>query len=302
MSVEQLLLLWGLVYSINVTSMAESVSPRNSLVRSFFETKGRSASVSARLYFNKLVYGFIRQTHRMPDKGWIGSRWYWFYYPFSLRGEILWSEPLRAWFCPEDETALEYMLHISNYEPVQWVKPREGQVFIDVGGYVGSYSISAARAVGPTGRVVTLEPDSRNRRQLESNLALNGITNCQVLPVAAWSRSGSIGWHQDSTPVFHKVESSESSRAMEAVSIDDLVRRLSLTRVDWIKMDIEGAEVDALRGAAETLNTFRPQLFIEIHETLQPVTELLSRFKYSIADVVFDVEPKRHGWILARRA
>jgi FkbM family methyltransferase len=285
---------------MSVTSFADSVSHRNSLVKSFFETRGRSVSGSARLYFNKLVYGFIRNTRRTPDQGWIRSRWYWFHYPLSLRGETLWSEPLQAWFCPEDETALEYMLHIANYEPVQWVKPRLGEVFIDVGGFVGSYSISAARAVGPTGRVVTLEPDSRNRRQLERNLALNGITNCQVLPVAAWSDNGSIGWHQDNHPVFHKVEKTENSRSIPAVRIDDLVQRLALERVDWIKMDIEGGEVDALEGAADTLTRMRPQLFIEIHETLQPVTEILSKFNYSIVDSTFDQPPQHHGWVLAR--
>jgi len=175
-----------------------------------------------------------------------------------------------------------------------------GDVFIDVGGYVGSYSISAAGAVGPSGRVVTLEPDSKNRRQLERNLALNGITNCQVLPVPAWSEDGSIGWHQDEHLVFHKVEEAQDGRAIEAVCIDDLVRRLSLERVDWIKMDIEGVEVDALEGAADGFVRLRAQLFVEIHETLQPIKELLSKFNYAIVDATFDVPPERYGWILAR--
>lgn len=256
--------------------------------------------MSARLYFNKLVYAVIRQTRSVPVEGWLHSRWYWFHYPLPLRSQILWSQPLRAWFCPEDETALEYMIHLPTYEPVQWVRPQEGEVFIDVGGYIGSYSISAARAVGSTGHVVTLEPDSENRRQLERNLALNEITNCEVLPMAAWSASGTIGWHQDSHPVFHRVEKSGGSRTIEAVRIDDLVRRLSLTRVDWIKMDIEGVELDALEGAADTLARFRPQLFIEIHETLRPVVDFLSRLGYLIVDSTFDRPPEHHGWILAR--
>jgi FkbM family methyltransferase len=269
-------------------------------VRSFFETRGQSFSVSARLYFNKLVYAFVRSTRKMPEEGWLHSRWYWFRFPLSLRGEVLWSAPLQAWFSPEDETALEYMLRLESYEPVQWVQPREGEVFIDVGGYIGSYSISAAKAVGSAGRVVILEPESNNRRQLERNLALNGITNCQVLPLAAWSASGPVGWHQDNEPVWHRVEETQNDKAVNAVSIDDLVHRLSLTRVDWIKMDIEGAEVDALEGAKGTLSRFRPNLFIEVHETLKPVTELLAKFGYSIASATFDLQPERHGWILAR--
>jgi len=236
----------------------------------------------------------------MPEKGWLHSRWYWFHFPLSLRGEILWSPSLHAWFCPEDETALEYMLHLQSYEPVQWVQPREGEVFIDVGGYTGSYSILAARAVGSTGRVVILEPESNNRRQLERNLLLNKITNCQVVPQAAWSASGSVGWHQDNHPVWHKVEEGKNDQAVEAVSIDELVSRFSLTRVEWIKMDIEGAEVDALKGAEDTLRRFRPRLFIEIHETLQPIKAVLASFGYSIDSATFDVKPDHHGWILAR--
>ena len=257
-------------------------------------------TVSAQLYFNKLVYAVIRSTCRMPKQGWLHSRWYWFHYPLSLRGQTLWSQPLQAWFSPEDETALEYMLHLQEYEPVQWVLPREGEVFIDVGGYIGSYSIPAAKAVGRAGRVVILEPESNNRRQLEKNIALNGVTNCHVLPMAAWSSSGSVGWHQDAHPVWHRVEADQNDESVAAVSIDDLVRHFSLIRVDWIKMDIEGAEVDALKGAENTLMRFRPQLFIEVHETLKSVTELLSKFDYTIVNATFDVRPKRHGWILAR--
>ncbi len=269
-------------------------------MKSFFETKGRSAAVSSRLYLNRLVYGLIRSTFKTPERGWINSRWYWLHFPLSLRGEILWSSPLQAWFSAENETALEYMLHLQGYEPVEWVAPRDGDVFIDVGGYIGSYAILAARAVGPAGRVVILEPEPTNRRQLERNLLLNGITNCQIVPQAAWSGSGSVGWHQDHEPVWHRVENGQNDQAVDAVSIDDLVSRFSLSRVDWIKMDIEGAEVDALKGAEATLRRFHPQLFIEVHETLEPITEFLSQVGYSIVSAKFDIPPEHHGWVLAR--
>jgi FkbM family methyltransferase len=269
-------------------------------MKSFFETRGQNAAVCSRLYLNRLVYSVIRSTFKTPERGWIHTRWYWFHFPLSLRGYILWSSPLQAWFSAEDETAVEYMLHLQNYEPVQWVQPREGEVFIDVGGYIGSYSMLASQAVGPAGRVVILEPEPNNRRQLERNLLLNGIANCQIVPQAAWSGNGSVGWHQDKEPVWHRVEEGQHDQAVDAVRIDDLVSRFSLSRVDWIKMDIEGAEVDALKGAEVTLRRFHPQLFIEVHETLKPITEFLSRAGYSIVSASFDVPPERHGWILAR--
>lgn len=283
-----------------MASSVDGIHRRSLLARFLFETRGQTVAISARIYLNKLVYVFVRSACKRPVRGWLHSPLYWFHFPLSLRGKVLWSPPLQAWFCPEHETALEYMIRLESYEPVDWVQPSEGQTFIDVGGYIGSYSISAARAVGPAGRVLILEPEPNNRRQLERNLQLNGITNCTILPLAAWSASGLVGWHQDDQPVWHKVEERQNGQTMNAVSIDDLVDRLAIERVDWIKMDIEGAEVGALKGAQKTLKKYHPQLFIEVHETLKEVSELLSHSGYSVIKEGFDIQPERHGWILAR--
>ena len=255
-SAAQLLFLWGLVYSMNVNSIAERVSPRKSMVTSFFETKGRTPGVSARLYFNKLVYGFIRRTRRPPDQGWMHSRWHWYRFPFSMRDSVLWSPFLKAWFSPEDESAMECMMHLPDYEPVDWVAPEPNGVCLDIGAYVGPYAIMAANAVGPHGKVVALEPDQANRRQLERNLALNGIVNCTVIPCAAWSRSGRIGWRTGEQPVWHGVDESQSAESIEAVTVDAIVSQQVLDRVDWIKMDIEGGEVEALKGSQKHSRDF----------------------------------------------
>jgi len=79
------------------------------------------------------------------------------------------------------------------------------------------------------------------------------------------------------------------------------VDEAGLTDVNWIKMDIEGAEIEALQGAKKTLERFRPVLFIEIHETLDPVRRFLEGFGYVIEKSEFDQPPDRHGWILVRR-
>jgi hypothetical protein len=171
-----------------------TVVPRDSLMKSFFETRGRNAAVSARLYLNRLVYGLIRSTFRTPEKGWIHSRWHWYRFPFSMRNSVLWSPFLKAWFTPEDESAIECMMRLPDYEPLDWVTPSRDGIFLDVGAYIGPYSLLAARSVGPRGKIIAMEPDPTNRRQLERNLALNEIDNCTVIPCAAWSRSGRIGW------------------------------------------------------------------------------------------------------------
>ena len=53
--------------------------------------------------------------------------------------------------------------------------------------------------------------------------------------------------------------------------LDDLVAELRLDRLSWIKMDIEGGEVEALKGAERTLRDYRPSLFVEVHDTVRPV-------------------------------
>jgi len=193
------------------------------------------------------------------------------------------------------------MLHLPTYEPVDWVSPGLGDIFLDVGAYTGWYAMQAARAVGPSGRVVALEPDPSNRSQLETNLSLNGFSNCTVLPVAAWSKASEIGWQSNDVSVWRKVDEKQTTTLVRAVTVDSLIDDLDLPDVRWIKMDIEGAEIEALQGAQAVLRRVHPTLFIEVHETLEPVSRFLAGFGYSIEQSAFDVPPDRHGWILARR-
>jgi Methyltransferase FkbM domain len=67
---------------------------------------------------------------------------------------------------------------------------------------------------------------------------------------------------------------SEGTATAETLSIDDLVRRQGLSRVDFIKMDIEGAELSALQGAAETLRAFRPKLALALYHKLEDWTTI----------------------------
>ena len=285
---------------LGMTSVTDRIPPKPSRVKSLFETKGRSAAVSAQLYCNKLIYSIIRSTCKMPEKGWLQSRWHWYRFPFSLRKTELWSPFLKAWFSPEDESAMECMMRLPDYEPIAWVAPETDGVFVDVGAYIGPYTILAAQAVGAHGRVVAMEPDTANRRQLERNVILNGITNCMIIPKAAWSRSERIGWHKGEHPVWHGVDENQIGETVEAVCVDDIISQQALVRVDWIKMDIEGGEIEALKGAANTLVRFGPTLFIEVHETMAVLRDLLASLDYYIERESFDQAPDHHGWILAR--
>lgn len=273
-----------------------------SLARYFGETRGADRATTSRVYCNKLVFPLARAVTRTPPRSWVHSPWHWYRFPFSLRNRVLWSRTLGCWFRASDEAAIECMLRLPDYEPVDWVTPKRGDVVLDVGAYVGWYTLRAARAVGASGCVVALEPDAENRRQLEANLALNGIGNVRIVGKAAWSGSGPLPWRHVDHPPWRRVSGAAEGLAVDGVALDDLTAALALPRVDWIKMDVEGAEVQALRGARALLRQFQPTLFIEVHETYAELKQTLQELHYAVAQASFDVPPERHGWVLVRPA
>lgn len=265
------------------------------------EIHGFKRSTTIKLICNKASYIAMRAIHRPPNLGWHESPWHWYRFPFSLRGKVLWSRPLGAWFCPGNEAAMELMLHEASYEPVEWVAPDRGDILLDIGAFVGWHTIRAARMVGSAGRIISLEPDSLNRKQLEHNLELNRIVNCTVLPLAAWSKTGAeLGWYVEKSPDCCRVDENKSGAVIRTITIDDLVREMQLTRLNWIKMDIEGGEVEALKGAEKTLYELRPRLFVEVHNTTQFVKQFLGHCGYWIEREAYDQSPEPHGWFQAR--
>jgi FkbM family methyltransferase len=287
----------------NVPAWNSSPQTRADAVLGFLsEAGGADASTTAKLLCNKATYLFMRATSRAPRRGWHTSARHWYRYPFSLFGEVLWSRQLGAWFRAENEAAMESMLHEDSYEPVDWVAPNEGDIVLDVGAFVGWHTIRAARLVGLSGRVISLEPDIINRRQLEANLTLNKIANCTVVPLGAWSTPhDNLGWYTEKSPDCCRIDVSKSpsSEGIRATTVDNLVAETGLNRVNWIKMDIEGGEVEALKGAAKTMRDHRPSVFVELHDTVQPVRDLLRQYGYYIKREAFDASPEPHGWFVA---
>jgi len=153
----------------------------------------------------------------------------------------------------------------------------DGQsVFIDVGANHGEFSIAAAQIV-QQGKVIAFEPVSEHRERLLKNIHLNGFGNVHVMPVALGEHEGVLPlYDRQDTPFtdgtkhegLHTLFASDSrphARGMVSVKkLDDVLGELNVTRIDVIKMDIEGAEWIALRGAMSTLARYRPTLILEI--------------------------------------
>ena len=143
----------------------------------------------------------------------------------------------------------------------------DGGTFIDCGANIGAYTTKAARLVGPAGRVVAIEPGDASYRCLARNIALNRPTNVTLVKKAIAETEGTSRlYHSDGGPASFSLIEQEGVGFEEVATttIDRIVDSAGLARVDCIKIDVEGIELPALRGAAQTLKAFRPVVIFEI--------------------------------------
>ena len=154
-----------------------------------------------------------------------------------------------------------------------------GMTVYDVGAFHGLLTLffaSRARAV------VCFEPNTQNHKRLMGNLMLNGIKNVEVRKVGVGSRRetrrmvGSPlmpgGASVDGKTVEELLRAGVETVAEEIsiVTLDEVIPQASLPAPDFIKIDIEGWEIEALRGARATLELYKPTLFLEMHgETMR---------------------------------
>ncbi len=152
---------------------------------------------------------------------------------------------------------------------------KPGMVFVDVGANDGYYSLFAARRVDPDGRVVSVEPSSRERGHLERNLARNGLDNVAIVPSALGASAGVADLHlahgehagHNTLGGFaHDDVVPESHERVSIETLDAVTSRLGLPRVDFIKIDVEGAEANVIAGANTVLTSMRPLLMLEVSD------------------------------------
>ncbi|HEY7397509.1 MAG TPA: FkbM family methyltransferase, partial [Gaiellaceae bacterium] len=144
---------------------------------------------------------------------------------------------------------------------------RAGGAVLEGGPYIGFLTISAARAVGASGRVVAVEPSPETIATLRANVARNGFDDrVTVVEAALGAEPGRATFHVTEggdTSSLHAPPSAARTVEVEIVRGDDL-----LDAVDVVKLDLEGNEVDALRGLRETIGRTRPVIFCECNAAM----------------------------------
>jgi FkbM family methyltransferase len=166
-------------------------------------------------------------------------------------------------------------------------------VFIDIGANIGTYSISASNKLDKSkgGMVHAFEPVSYVYKKLIENIELNKIENIVPNNLAVFQENKTIELflsNQENlgmSSVFHHDTESGLTEMVEAVTIDSYIEISSnITRVDLIKIDIEGAELFALKGMLNTLKKFKPVLLLEISENVLKGNSISSSDVFNFLD------------------
>jgi len=151
---------------------------------------------------------------------------------------------------------------------------RPGMTVLDIGAHHGLYSLAASKDVHPRGHVHSFEPSPRERRLLERNLRLNLRQNVSVHAMALGATRGRatlflVEGIEDGCNSLQSPGGSRNTRTVEVdvVLLDEFVQENGITAVDFIKMDVEGAELSVLQGASRLLNSLaRPLILAEISD------------------------------------
>jgi FkbM family methyltransferase len=138
-----------------------------------------------------------------------------------------------------------------------------GAIFYDVGANVGFYSLLSSLLVG-RGRVFAFEPAPRNLPYLRRHLELNHAGNVEVLPLAISDTIGQAQFQIEPSGLMGHLARGGSAE-VSTVTLDSLVESGRIAPPNFVKMDIEGAELLALRGSSLVFRRFHPVLFLATH-------------------------------------
>ncbi|RDV37394.1 FkbM family methyltransferase [Bradymonadaceae bacterium TMQ3] len=180
-------------------------------------------------------------------------------------------------------------------------------VFIDIGANHGEFTVVAARHL-PQGRVISFEPNESVHRRLRFNVEANHFENVTlstsglsdapgVATIYASANLDHDGTTNQGLATLYPTESrGQVVHEIELTTLDTFVKDAALERVDLIKIDIEGAELSALKGADEVLTGFRPNIILELNEgtcksagyTMSDLLDHLGGYGYTFFEIAAD--------------
>ena len=186
-------------------------------------------------------------------------------------------------YCPINKEDLIIMSRHED-EIIRYFNTKQGDIVVDVGAHIGRYTIIASKRVGENGKVIAIEAHPGNYEMLNRNIELNGLTNITTLNYAVYSKETKIklyvpdeelGYTMHHSIMFsylspkYSLKGKENEKFIEvnANTLDNLLQQNGISQeVNWIKIDVEGAEFEVLKGATDILYKSKDiSLLIEVH-------------------------------------
>ena len=178
-----------------------------------------------------------------------------------------------------------------------------GHYCIDIGANIGYYALLTAGIVGKTGHIMALEPHPANFSKLQENVSINNLSNIDCSNVACSNYDGEALMETSLQSNWHRIaqDNGNGGLKVEARKVDTLAR--DFTRLDFIRMDVEGHEYEVIEGSHNTIETFRPALFMEFHPTIAgkgKILRLLTKLKNYGYEIEYFI-PRFLDWPLLGR-
>jgi FkbM family methyltransferase len=164
--------------------------------------------------------------------------------------------------------------------------PKEGDIVIDIGAHIGLYTIISSKRVGAQGKVVAIEAHPSNFEMLNRNIKLNQLTNVIPLNYAVYSKETKLKLYNNYS-IMHERIGEPTTKFVEANAntLDYILQQQQVIHVNWIKIDVEGAELEVLKGASNVLSKSKDiALLIEVHgpDNYIPIIEFLNLYGFKI--------------------
>jgi FkbM family methyltransferase len=202
---------------------------------------------------------------------------------------------------PLDARGCHNLLHPPSAHPAALAVLAPGAVAIDIGASLGEWAVPLARAVGPNGRLFAFEPQPLAARALVQTFRINNLVQAEAIEAAVSDRGG-IQEMAMPQIASREVDSGrarigaagpgETQSPVRSITIDAFAGEVGLTRLDLVKIDVEGHERAVLAGACNALARFRPAIVMETgHETAADRTAieaLLRGAGYGLTGVLLD--------------
>ena len=185
-------------------------------------------------------------------------------------------------------------------EIIERFLPKQGDIVVDIGAHIGLYTIMSSKRVGSNGKVVAIEPDPSNFEMLNRNIKLNQLTNVLPLNYAVYSKETKVKLYlpeeksghtiYNTMMVLDRAKANEKFVEVNANTLDNLLQENGIEQqLNWIKIDVEGAEFEVLKGSADILSNSKDiALLIEVHNLggrtnlYRHIVEFLNLYNFKI--------------------